>query len=434
MGSASKSIPELNVNFGISVEEGRFDEVASDDEDETSDKNDTAPAPSAEPILTKGRKTPAWTDLDDTTLQVSLASDNRLRKLRDAPSENTVGGREYERRLRRQYEKINPTPSWASNARKKLHPTKSKRRRSSASSGSEAEDETDDIFPDLLSSTGGLLGAVTKSKALPQGTLAIERLRDANQAAQSQGDVKALQFHPSPQIPVLMTASADRRVRLFNVCTSHIFTKLYCSVLYQIDGHTNPHLQTLHIPALPLTTAQFHPSGSSILLTGPRPFYYTYDLQSGTTQRSPRGLWGTTFNHSNPQVEDSSMEICAFNPTGEVLAVAGRRGYVHLVDWKSGAGQVVGSLKMNAGVKSLWWVEGERGEGRELMSLSDDAEVYVWDVAERRCTRRWQDDGGFGSGIMHGDRSGKYLAVGYIFYPLPLIIILTLFIVQKAAS
>lgn len=90
--------------------------------------------------------------------------------------------------------------------------------------------------------------------------------------------------------------------------------------------------------------------------------------------------------------------------------MAGRRGYVHLVDWKSGAGQVVGSLKMNAGVKSLWWAEG--GSGRELMSLSDNAEVYVWDVAERRCMRRWQDEGGFGSRVIEGDGSGKYLAIG----------------------
>jgi len=67
---------------------------------------------------------------------------------------------------------------------------------------------------------------------------------------------------------------------------------------------------------------------------------------------------------------------------------------------------------MNSGVKSLWWAKGGNGEGRELMSLSDKAEVYVWDVAERKCTRRWLDDGGFGSRIMHGDRGGKYLAIG----------------------
>jgi len=220
-GSTSKkNIPELDVDFGISSGQDGFDEEGSDIEADPLDKVDednTTLPPSAELIPPKGRKAPAWTDLDDTTLQVSLASDKRLRKLRDAPSDDAIGGREYERRLRRQYEKINPTPSWASNARKKLHSATSKRARSSTSSGSEAEDESEDIFPELLSSTGGLLGA-TKFKALPQGTLAIERLRDANQAAQSEGEIKALQFHPSPQVPVLMTASADRRVRLFNVC------------------------------------------------------------------------------------------------------------------------------------------------------------------------------------------------------------------------
>jgi len=63
-------------------------------------------------------------------------------------------------------------------------------------------------------------------------------------------------------------------------------------------------------------------------------------------------------------------------------------------------------------VKSLWWARGSSGEGRELMSLSDNAEVYVWDIAGRKCTRRWQDHGGFGSCVIDGDRAGKYVAIG----------------------
>jgi U3 small nucleolar RNA-associated protein 18 len=106
------------------------------------------------------------------------------------------------------------------------------------------------------------------------------------------------------------------------------------------------------------------------------------------------------------------MEICAFSQTGEILAVAGRRGHIHLVDWNSGAGQVVGSFKMNANVKALCWVRGERGTGKELMSLGENAEVYIWDVGERRCVRRWRDDGEFGSVVMGGDPAGKYLAIG----------------------
>jgi U3 small nucleolar RNA-associated protein 18 len=189
---------------------------------------------------------------------------------------------------------------------------------------------------------------------------------------------------------MLLIASSDRRIRLFN-----------------IDGHTNPRLQTLHIPALPVTNAQFHPSGSSILLTGHRPFYYTYDLQSGATTRSPRGLWGTTFANGNDNA-DLSMETCAFNTGGDILAVAGRRGYVHLVDWRTGGGQAVGSVKANTSVRALWWLP----NGRELLTLGEDAEAYLWDIGTRRCVHRWKDDGGFGSRILVGDCSGNYVAIG----------------------
>lgn len=154
----------------------------------------------------------------------------------------------------------------------------------------------------------------------------------------------------------------------------------------------------------------FHPSGSSILLTGPRPFYYTYDLQSGASHRSPRGLWGTTFGAN----QDASMDTCAFNPTGDILAVAGRRGHIHLVDWRSGAAQVVAGLKANAGIRSLWWSRGGQGQS-ELLSLTEDSQVYVWDVGQRKCVKRWQDEGGFGSRIMGGDHRGNYVAIGCVF-------------------
>jgi len=107
------------------------------------------------------------------------------------------------------------------------------------------------------------------------------------------------------------------------------------------------------------------------------------------------------------------MDVCAFNPSGDLLAVAGRRGYVHLAHWPhtgggGGAGQVIGSVKANAGVRALWWLP----NGRELMTLGEDAEAYLWDVATRRCVHRWKDDGGFGSRVLAGDRSGGYVAVG----------------------
>ncbi|TDL22343.1 WD40 repeat-like protein [Rickenella mellea] len=383
------------------------DDTSEDDETENSVPTERQPLKSS---LPKSQKTAAWTDPDDTNLTVSLGTNKRLRKLRDAPGEDAVGGAQYEAKLRREYERIHAPPAWAAAARKKLHAdsiSQTKRRRSAAALSdddndgrSSAVDDTEgriagalEDMETLLASSGGIVAERKGGKLLAKGTLAIERLRDANQSARAEGDIKALAFHPSPKVPVLMVASGDRRLKLFNV-----------------DGHTNPHLQTIHIPSLPFTNALFHPTGTSILLTGQRPFYYTHDLQSGVTTRSPRGLWGSFASNNPSKDSDMSMEKCAFDASGEVLAVAGRKGYVHLVDWKSGGAQVVGSVKMNTPVKSLWWTRGDTAS--ELMTLGEDAEVYVWNVGERRCVKRWKDDGGFGSVVMSGDSGGRYLGVG----------------------
>ncbi|KAG6828730.1 hypothetical protein H0H92_006918 [Tricholoma furcatifolium] len=378
-------------------------------EEEEDDDEEDSESSSRQPPAASSRKPPAWSDPSDPPT-VSLTA-SRLRKLRDAPTEETLSGREYEARLRRQYERINPEPAWAAKARKE---------KLEESAGLDR----------LLTSTDGILGRRSKVH-LKAGHVELERLRDANLDAQASGSgaARVVAFHPSERVPVLCVGSVDRRVRLFN-----------------IDGHTNPLLQTLHIPSLPLTSqssVSFHPLGSSLLLTGPRPFFYTHDLQTGTTTRHARGLWGTTFNTVNdaPSSRKRSrkgraaglesndggsggggegMEVTAFSPgTGDMLAVAGRGGYVHLVDWKSGAGQVVGSLKCgggSGGVRSLWWPDAHQGR-QHLAVLSGDAEVYLWDVGERRCVRRWKDEGGFrGAGKVMTGFSGAgdsgFLAVG----------------------
>ena len=137
----------------------------------------------------------------------------------DAAAEDVIGGREYERRLRRQFERINPTPEWAQKARSKLHP--SKKRRASTSSVEENHDETmDEDLPEALAATSGILGR--RPKTLQQGTLAIERLRDANISAPAEGGIKAIQFHPATETPLLLTASDDRRLRFFNVSVAYL--------------------------------------------------------------------------------------------------------------------------------------------------------------------------------------------------------------------
>jgi len=199
-----------------------------------------------------------------------------------------------------------------------------------------------------------------------------------------------------------------------------------------------------------------------MLLSGPRPFFFTYDLQQGTSTMHRRGLWasgdifddsavlgvgrrrkraGESGGASGGGSTPSTITHTAFSPcTGSLLAVAGRGGVVHLVDWKSGAGQIVGSLTCTSGgggggggIQGLWWVPGGANDialgnenGREtadnekhLAVLTGEAEVYIWDVGQRRCVKRWRDEGGYrGAGrVLAGSgRVGSgWMAIGSVF-------------------
>lgn len=264
------------------------------------------------------------------------------------------------------YEKLNPTPAWLSKAR-------SKRRKH----------ESDDEEPlgDVLTSTASLLSHA-RPASLPSGDLAITRLRDANISQPSSGhSLHSVAFHPSRAVPVLMTSSSDRRVRL-----------------YTVDGHSNPHLQTLHIPDLPQPHALFSPDGSNAYLFGMAPHFWTYDLQAG----------GTVYkSHSLAHAGVKSTLIHAVS--GGMMAFAGANGVVALVDAR--AKQSVGSLKANGGVADIQFTG---TGGNEVTALGLDSEVYVFDVRARRCVKRWRDVDGFAGSTLGASAGGKYLATGYV--------------------
>ena len=218
-----------------------FDPEDSEDEDESNSDSQAsssshqsprvAPQKSLPKTLTSSRsKPPAWTDPADTnSTHISLLSGpTRLRKLRQAVDEDEISGRDYETRLRAQFERINPEPAWARKAR---HKGKGRAGASDDEAGDVNEEEDGKGIGDLLSSTSGILGEGKqrrKNVVLPQGTLAIERVRDANQSVQGSGsgDVRVLAFHPKPAVPVLCVATADRRIRLFNVSLPYFIAPL----------------------------------------------------------------------------------------------------------------------------------------------------------------------------------------------------------------
>lgn len=68
----------------------------SDEEKEDEDDDDVGS------LEYEYNRKPAWVDDDDARVQISLASTNRLRKMRKNEDEDIVSGVVYEKRLRRQ--------------------------------------------------------------------------------------------------------------------------------------------------------------------------------------------------------------------------------------------------------------------------------------------------------------------------------------------
>jgi U3 small nucleolar RNA-associated protein 18 len=144
-----------------------------------------------------------------------LNGHSRLRKLRQTVDEDVIGTREYETRLRRQFEQVNPEPEWAKKAKSAVKAKQHELDLLSEASDLEEEavSSTNRVFADSRRSTRN--GEVK----LPRDTLSIERLRDVNQETKGSGsgEIRVLIFHPNPSASILCVASADRRVRLFNV-------------------------------------------------------------------------------------------------------------------------------------------------------------------------------------------------------------------------
>ena len=135
---------------------------------------------------------PAWEDSDDERLVVSLASVPQLRKLRETADDDMVNGKEYARRLRKQYERLYPTPDWAAHATGKAN---KKRRRtmdddeSGEESASDMDVDEDDLTTQplaLLLKDADILSRTSRSMAkrrkLQAGTIDIQRLKDVAKA------------------------------------------------------------------------------------------------------------------------------------------------------------------------------------------------------------------------------------------------------------
>ncbi|OWZ16063.1 U3 small nucleolar RNA-associated protein 18 [Phytophthora megakarya] len=303
----------------------------------------------------------AWVDDDDEDVEVNLEEQSQLRKLRKTEKDTIVDGKELNRRLKTFYQSTHGAVSWAD-------PKNFLGDRQVDSDDSDIEEEAE-----LIRSTGRMME--DSGELLSQGTLDVARMKDANQHAPSNAVIQSVQFHPNGQL--MLTAGLDKTLHLF-----------------QVDGSNNANIENVFVKDLPILDAKFTLGGQRTVLTGPRQYFFSYDIEAGKITKIP-GLYGR---------KEKKREKFVVSDNGETITFLGSNGYLDVVSAKSY--ESIGTLKMNGEVNSAVFCENDR----YLLSTGSDGQVYKWDMRTRRCVFVHDDEGSLGNHALAA--SGKYYAAG----------------------
>ncbi|XP_062865300.1 U3 small nucleolar RNA-associated protein 18 homolog [Trichomycterus rosablanca] len=344
------------------------DEGDDDDDDDEGDQEEESSESDVENesrLQVPVERRAVWED-DDDEVEEEVDMSHRFRKdFTRSDAESTLSKQQLQQRLKDQFQKaMGGVPSWAE-----------KRVKRSKRKDDEDDEEDEDEDDELLKRTGNYVAA---SESLPKGAIKLKKCLDANNANPGEGRLTSVQFHPSAQ--VLLTAGLDHTVSLF-----------------QVDGKTNPKIQSIHLENFPVNKACFSASGEQVIATGMRnKLFYVYDMMEGRIVPVPsvRGL-------NEQRVKD--FEVC---PDGEFLLLTGSSGFLHLMTTRTK--EVVRSLKINGNVCAAAF----NSDGSKIFTNSEDGEVYIWDVRSSKCLNRFVDDGCVRGTSLALSRDDRFLACG----------------------
>lgn len=321
---------------------------------------------------------------------ISLASVPRLRKLRRTEAEDVVNGREYSRRMRRQFEVLNPRPEWAQRAREM--PARKRRRLSATGDaspeGTEREEADDNLDVDadlpsapplsaLLRNASSLIRTTDhgsgKSHKMRPETVAIQRAKDVPGLQPSA--ITSLSFHPS--YPLLLSSGPSSTLYLHQIAPS------------PPAPSANPLLTSMHIRGTPLTTTSFHPTDARIFLSARRRYFHVWDLASGKVEKITQ-VYGQ-------QHEQRSMERFKISPDGTHVALLGSArkggGVINILSASTLQWTALIRVESRGGIADFAWWRDSKG----LCIAAKSGEVTEWSVQDQRVVARWQDEGAVGT-------------------------------------
>ncbi|KTW26448.1 hypothetical protein T552_02927 [Pneumocystis carinii B80] len=325
----------------------------------------------------------AWEDSDDERLLISLASVGRLRKLRESEKDDIINGKEYNIRLRKQFERINPVPEWAVLS-KSLNDGNLKQ------NGDINDDDSDNPYflndasiskkslRSLLESSEGYIRKTLS--VLPPTTINIKRLKDANFCSPSESAILSLSFHPF--YPLLLSGGHDRILKLFH-----------------IDKDVNPLVSSLYLHSSSIQTATFHPNSNKIIVGGQRKYFYIWDLESGNISKVSR-----TYGHDDIQ---TSMEKISVSPCGNFIGIVGNKGWFNILS--AGTGQWITGFKIEGEISDVSWLRS--GEG--ICVSNRYGGIWEWNILSQKVISKWNNESCYGiTKLSLGGFDDRWFAVG----------------------
>ncbi|KAL4901932.1 hypothetical protein BDW74DRAFT_159231 [Aspergillus multicolor] len=334
---------------------------------------------------------PLWHDSDDERITVSLAGNNRLRKLRVNESEDIISGKEYIRRLRRQYLQLHPTPDWA-------NPKLNKQADEDEDDSDRVEEkDTDDEEGMSAQPLAKLLQSIDFTKTettnstggrpkLRKEVIGIQRLKDIGQDQPSA--VSSLTFHP--HYPLILSSGPASTLFIHHVAPD--------------APSPHPLLTSLHIRQTPISTSTFSPDGHQIYASGRRRYYHIWNLNSGKVDK----INGT----ADRREEQKSMEHFKLSPCGRFIGIVGstRKGGGVINIHSTATAQWTAQVRVDGrgGIADFaWW-----SNGQGLTAVNLNGEVSEWDAQLNRIVARWKDAGGVGTTVLRLGGSAEQEALG----------------------
>jgi len=354
---------------------------------EPSDARQGASAEESDDDTLRSRHKPAWEDSDDERMMISLASVPRLRKLRRTEAEDYVNGKEYSKRLRQQFEMLNPVPEWARQAL--TQPARKKRRLSGPANGDmdvseeDADMDVDDDLPSsaplakLLHDAESLIrpsdfGAGKKRKLRPE-VIDIQRTKDIADVQPSA--ITSLSFHP--RLPLLLSSGPSSTLYLHHIASS------------PPAPAPNPLLTSMHVRGAPLSTTAFHPSDDRIFLSARRRYFHVWNLTTGRVEKISR-VYGQ-------QHDQRSMERFKLSPDGSYMALLGSArkggGVINILSASSLQWVCQVRIESRGGVADFSWWSDSKG----ICVVGKSGEVTECSITAKRIVARWQDEGAVGT-------------------------------------